>query len=239
MLSREALRQAAQTTPAVLVDSAQLLELLDAADRAPKARKPRNTAQQDKDAADDEKCARWLYGVLLTTMPKAKQPNIESWAKDIRLMRERDKRTRREICELFQWAHDHSFWRSNILSPAKLRDQWDRLAIQRATAAEPKKQGGNWWATDETILAKGRELGIAPRSGEYMGQFKARIEAILDPSNEPKVAAAPPVAAPAIRPTLAPPPVTGAQGEPRARKPEGMGSLKDLVRKVVLPVSAP
>jgi len=235
MLSREALRQAAQSLPAVLVDSVQLLELLDAADRAPKPRKPRNTAQQDKDAADDEKCARWLFGTLLNTMPKAKEPNFASWAKEIRLMRERDDRTRKEICELFRWAHGHSFWRSNILSPAKLREHWDRLAIQRDTDAQPKKPAGNWWATDETILAKGRELGIAPRSGEYMGQFKARIEAMLDPANEPKVCAAPPTPP---RPTIVPAPEPTAQAEQRKHKPEGMGALRDLVRKVVLPARA-
>lgn len=235
MLSREALREAAQRLPNVLVDSATLIDLLDAADRAPKARKPRVATDQDKDAVDDEKCARWLFGVLINTMPKAKQPNYAAWAKDVRLMRERDGRTRREICELFQWAHGHSFWRSNILSPAKLRDQWDRLAIQRETAAEPKKPTGAWWVSDEAILAKGRELGIAPRSGEYMSQFKARIEAILDPDNEPKPSAAPPLSA---RPGVVSATTSAANSEARTKKPEGMGALKDLVRKVPLPARA-
>jgi hypothetical protein len=46
-------------------------------------------------------------------------------------MRERDNRTHREMCELFQWAMNDSFWRSNILSPAKLRAKWDQLSIKR------------------------------------------------------------------------------------------------------------
>jgi hypothetical protein len=221
------------TAPAVLVDSAQLLELLDAADRAPKPRKSRATPEQDAEAAEDEKCARWLFAVLLKTMPKAKEPTFTAWATDIRLMRQRDGRSRREICELFQWAQAHNFWRANVRCPSKLREHWDGLWIQRETAAQPKKSSGNWWATDETILAKGRELGIAPRSGEYMGQFKARIEALLDPANEPKVTTASPASPPVARPTLAPPPAALP-----ARKPEGMGSLKDLVRKVVLPARA-
>ncbi|WP_323142742.1 hypothetical protein [Massilia phyllosphaerae] len=234
MLSHEALRQAAQTTPAVLVPSDTLLELLDLAAKVEKKTKVAKVAREVD--PNDEKCARCLFDLLLETMPKAKQPNFKAWAEDVRLMRERDGRKRSEICELFQWAQAHRFWRANVRCPAKLREHWDGLWIQRETDAQPKKSAGNWWATDETTLAKGRELGIAPRSGEYMGQFKARIEAMLDPGNEPKVSAAPPAAP---LPAAAPPvPVLVDQPDRRAQKPEGIGALKDLVRKVVLPARA-
>jgi len=33
-----------------------------------------------------------------------------------------------------------------------------------------------WWATDQSIEAKGRELGMTPRPGESWQQFKGRIE---------------------------------------------------------------
>ena len=89
---------------------------------------------------------------------------------------------------------------------------------------QKKPGGGNWWATDATILAKGAELGLSPRSGEYMGQFKARIELALDPAL--KQAAAPPVFT-TIMPTVAAP----HQPERRTPKPEGIGTLKDLVRR--------
>jgi len=32
-----------------------------------------------------------------------------------------------------------------------------------------------WWASDGGILKKGAELGIQPRPGEEMGQFKQRV----------------------------------------------------------------
>ena len=32
-----------------------------------------------------------------------------------------------------------------------------------------------WWANDEGVMAKGRELGIFPRGGEGMAQYKARV----------------------------------------------------------------
>lgn len=97
-------------------------------------------------------------------------------------------------------------------------------------AAQPKPSGGAWWVSDASILAKGAELGLAPRSGEYMGQFKARIEVALDP------ALAPPAAVSPIRPLAAPP--APAQPEQRARKPDGIGSLKDLVRREPPPARA-
>lgn len=32
-----------------------------------------------------------------------------------------------------------------------------------------------WWTTDEGVMKKGRELGIHPRGGEPMAQYKARV----------------------------------------------------------------
>jgi hypothetical protein len=81
---------------------------------------------------EDEKCARWLYGRLLKTNPEAAKPNWSMWAKHIRLMRERDGRTHRQICELYDWAKSDDFWSGNIISPEKLRKQWDTLVEHRA-----------------------------------------------------------------------------------------------------------
>lgn len=223
MLSHEALRKAAMTVPHVMVDSKQLIELLDAAERAPKPRKPRAAPQADPEAEKDEKCARWLYGVLLNTMPKAKEPNLKAWANDVRLMRTRDKRAHREICELFQWAHNHAFWKSNILSPTKLREQWDRLAIQKAQEQQPKKTGGNaWWVSDETRLAKANEVGVGPAHyGESTASWEARIRAAIDNGGRPP---APQVF---VRPT--PPAADLALAQDQVRKAPGF--LKEMLRK--------
>ena len=129
MVDRASLRQMAETMPAVLVDAAVLLELLDAADRAPKAKAPRAPRQTND---EDERCARWLFDLVKQTVSGAKEPSFGAWADVVRLMRERDGRTHREICELFQWAHSDSFWCTNILCPKTLRDKWTRLTAQRA-----------------------------------------------------------------------------------------------------------
>lgn len=92
---------------------------------------------------EDEKCARWLYGQMLNVLPSAKEPNWNGWSDDVRLMREVDKRSHHEICELFLWSSKDSFWCRNILSPSKLREKWDQLTAQRTRPAVA--QGSHAW----------------------------------------------------------------------------------------------
>lgn len=80
---------------------------------------------------EDHETARWIYSVILKIDPTAKEPNWNSWANDIRLMREIDGRDHRSVCEMFDWASRHHFWCKNILSPGKLREKWGTLAVQR------------------------------------------------------------------------------------------------------------
>ena len=79
--------------------------------------------------------AEWILGLIRKLNPSFKEPKIESWANDIRLMRERDNRTHKDICELFKWANQDRFWSVNILSPATLRAKWDQLSMKRNAAA--------------------------------------------------------------------------------------------------------
>ena len=46
-------------------------------------------------------------------------------------MIDRDKRSYAEIYDLYRWVTNHHFWKTNILSPAKLREKWDQLVIQK------------------------------------------------------------------------------------------------------------
>lgn len=84
----------------------------------------------------DRQLADWMFGLVLKLHPKHKPPNWRRWCREIRLMRERDGRTPEQIAVLFRWANGHKFWSTNILSPGKLREQWDQLVIKR------KAEGG-------------------------------------------------------------------------------------------------
>jgi len=46
---------------------------------------------------------------------------------------------------------------------------------------KPQPQAA-WWTSEESILAKGRELGLKPRGGEGWHQFKGRIMEALKPA---------------------------------------------------------
>lgn len=89
----------------------------------------------------DMETAEWMYNCILLLNPNHKKPNLKSWADDVRLMRERDKRTIHEIRQVFGWSNKDSFWRRNILSPGKLRDKFDDLVIKMPRGA-PVDFGG-------------------------------------------------------------------------------------------------
>lgn len=79
---------------------------------------------------EDHKAARWVFSMIRKLNPSAREPNWDGWAHDIRLMRESDGRNHHQICEMFKKANADSFWQSNVLSPAKLREKWDQLAVK-------------------------------------------------------------------------------------------------------------
>jgi len=85
----------------------------------------------------DLETAESIYKLLLALNPKHKKPSMESWANTIRLMRESDGHTHFDIMDLFRFANSDSFWKSNILSPAKLREKWDVLTIRKGDTSAP------------------------------------------------------------------------------------------------------
>ena len=89
---------------------------------------------------DDLLAANWIFGLIKNLSPNVKTPTFESWANEIRLMRERDGRTHKDICELFKWANEDEFWSANILSPSKLREKWDQLEIKRKSSRVTKRK---------------------------------------------------------------------------------------------------
>ncbi|EAT6369399.1 replication protein [Salmonella enterica] len=94
--------------------------------------------------SEDLRCAEWLFEVVQSISSSARKPNYAAWANDIRLMRERDQRTHKEIAVLFKWACEDKFWKGNVLCPATLREKWTQLDIKRGkqqtgeTSAKPK-----------------------------------------------------------------------------------------------------
>ncbi len=87
-------------------------------------------ANAPKYSQDDHDCAVWMLSMVRQINPAFKEPNLKTWANDIRKIINIDKRTYQEISDLFMWVNRDDFWSSNILSPAKLRKQWDKIYMK-------------------------------------------------------------------------------------------------------------
>lgn len=62
----------------------------------------------------------------------SKKPTVtEGWRTQARLMLDNDHRELPDVLAVIEWTRDHSFWRSNIRSVPKLREQFDTLRLQR------------------------------------------------------------------------------------------------------------
>jgi len=74
--------------------------------------------------------SEFLFKHIRENDPKMKEPNFQKWAKDINSIIRLDKREPEEIKKVIQWCQESNFWKSNILSPGKLRKQYSTLLIQ-------------------------------------------------------------------------------------------------------------
>ena len=94
-------------------------------------KKRKEVKKEKKYSPEDREMAERIYQRLQDSAPrKLKAPNWDTWAEDIRKMREIDKYSTQDIWEVFAWANQDSFWAKNILSPSKLRAQWEKLVMR-------------------------------------------------------------------------------------------------------------
>lgn len=66
--------------------------------------------------------------------------NMHTWADHFRKIHELDKRSKEDIKAVIDWATQDDFWQANILSPAKLRKQFDTLQA-RMNQKRNREQG--------------------------------------------------------------------------------------------------
>jgi len=76
------------------------------------------------------KLASLLYRHILKRNPGHKAPNWGVWCKDMDKLLRIDKRQPAQVEKVINWCQKDSFWQDNILSPRKLRQQYDRLVLK-------------------------------------------------------------------------------------------------------------
>jgi len=119
-------------------------------------------------AKEDLNFAHWFYERLLLINPKHKKPSpagFEKWAGSIRKLRAIDGNTHQEMSDLFMWVNNSEFWKGNILSPGKLRTQWDMLTIQRNKDLNAKP-------TKRDINAIGKDFYVPEGFGKQQDLYK-------------------------------------------------------------------
>jgi len=87
----------------------------------------------------------------------SKRPTItRRWRDAARLLIDKDGRTAEQIIRAIDWCQDDEFWRANILSMPKLRDQYERL---RLAAARPNGRASPKPSTTDQRVAAARAAG--------------------------------------------------------------------------------
>lgn len=131
--------------------------------------------------------AYMLYEKILQDDSSFKLPNMDSWSDHIRLMMERDNRTKEHIEYLINWSQNNAFWKSNILSTKKLREKATTLIRQIKAEYTPssnqRRQGnGRTEIVPEWFHKRNEEKKQAPVTVE-IGQemdFEAERQKILE-----------------------------------------------------------
>jgi len=99
-----------------------------------KKRKEKEIKEKEKKKYLDDSTEMHLAKTLLKNLrdlnPNFKEPIIENWCSEFDLILRVDKRQPTEIHEIMNWVKANNFWCKNILSPTKLRKQFDRLTME-------------------------------------------------------------------------------------------------------------
>jgi hypothetical protein len=100
----------------------------------------------------EHKIASHLLTCIKFNRPNIKEPNLQTWAKEIDLMIRLDKRDPAEIFKIIEWCQQDSFWSQNILSTNKLRQHYDKLALKAKNNGNNKQNNESGPAVSQEAL---------------------------------------------------------------------------------------
>ncbi|MDF2910038.1 MAG: hypothetical protein K0Q56_919 [Sporolactobacillus laevolacticus] len=106
--------------------------------------KEENTSCRKNKFSDEHMAlANLLLLLIKENNPNYKVPSsIDKWANDIRLMIERDKRTKEQVEYLIRWSQKDDFWSTVILSPNSLRKGFDKMVARCRQESRQKQNRG-------------------------------------------------------------------------------------------------
>lgn len=79
--------------------------------------------------------------------------NLQTWANDFRLLVEADKQDDKNlILQVMDWVVTDSFWKSNVLSASKFRDQFPKLVLEMRNKSRSKQGKNNSGTSGKTKI---------------------------------------------------------------------------------------
>ena len=104
---------------------------------------------------EDKTLAYEMFDGIKAIQPNARPPNLDRWANEMRLLHaDGQDRTPENIRATLAWVRQDQFWKSNVLSPANLREKWDQLQLKRKSQNESRttssKPDGQYRATTKS-----------------------------------------------------------------------------------------
>lgn len=89
--------------------------------------------------SEELKISTKLWDAIKANNHEAKKPDLQKWADEVRKMHELDHRPFDKISRMVDWSQADGFWKTNILSPEKLRKHYDQMAAKANEEAAQAK----------------------------------------------------------------------------------------------------
>ncbi len=95
-------------------------------------------------------CLR-LIARMIENNPKSKAKVTDAWAQDMEKLIRIDQRHPDDVANVIDWCQADDFWKTNILSPLKLRKHYDKLDLRRKSQPKAKSKA----AVRDAFLKRG------------------------------------------------------------------------------------
>lgn len=115
---------------------------------------------------------------LINDFPKEMaKVDVNKWADVFRLMEERDSITIEQIEYVIDWLPSNSFWATNIRSPKKLREQYERLVVEIKNSVNKGKSKGYSQSSRKETLPDwaDKEIVETPVSEDEKAAFEQQL----------------------------------------------------------------
>jgi hypothetical protein len=95
--------------------------------------------------------SEYLFKKIKSRNPNHKAPNFQNWSAVFDKILRIDKRDKSDVSRVIKWAQEDYFWQNNILSPGKLREQYDQLYLKMSQSGSKQASEDDKRKSEELI----------------------------------------------------------------------------------------